>query len=224
MKMLWKLTKEAARYKGLYVLAILSTFALTLINLSAPKVLSAMTGVPIPGNLSGLREAEELHKDVIDKEILGIDLSDRETEFMKSNLIQLPVFCVLMLPYIFFGVVLFRNIIKNAQTKVDKCKYLCVALGAGTIIPDFLLKCDYGRWMFAIICYYCVVILALLAMKDKIVEQEFTSLTTSLSKKSPLSIVLLVYPVIFQPLYDVAICYVVANWAGKINDMFLHWW
>jgi len=45
MKMLWKLTKEAARYKGLYVLAILSTFALTLINLSAPKVLSAMTGV-----------------------------------------------------------------------------------------------------------------------------------------------------------------------------------
>ena len=45
MKMLWKLTKEAARYKGLYVLAILSTFALTVINLSAPKVLSAMTGV-----------------------------------------------------------------------------------------------------------------------------------------------------------------------------------
>lgn len=45
MKMLWKLTKEAARYKGLYILAILSTFALTLINLSAPKVLSAMTGV-----------------------------------------------------------------------------------------------------------------------------------------------------------------------------------
>jgi len=45
MKMLWKLTKEAARYKGLYVLAILSTLGLTVVNLSAPKVLSAMTGV-----------------------------------------------------------------------------------------------------------------------------------------------------------------------------------
>ena len=45
MKMLWKLTKEAARYKGLYVLAILSTLGLTIVNLSAPKVLSAMTGV-----------------------------------------------------------------------------------------------------------------------------------------------------------------------------------
>ncbi len=45
MKMLWKLTKEAARYKGLYVLAILSTLGLTVVNLTAPKVLSSMTGV-----------------------------------------------------------------------------------------------------------------------------------------------------------------------------------
>ena len=43
--MLWKLTREAARYKGLYVLAILSTIGLTAVNLTAPKVLSAMTGV-----------------------------------------------------------------------------------------------------------------------------------------------------------------------------------
>ena len=45
MKTLWKLTKEAARYKGLYVIAILSTFGLTMVNLIAPKVLSAMTGL-----------------------------------------------------------------------------------------------------------------------------------------------------------------------------------
>ncbi len=45
MKMLWKLTKEAARYKGLYVLAIFSTLGLTVINLTAPKILSSMTGV-----------------------------------------------------------------------------------------------------------------------------------------------------------------------------------
>lgn len=45
MKMLWKLTKEATRYKGLYVIAILSTLSLTAINLTAPKILSSMTGV-----------------------------------------------------------------------------------------------------------------------------------------------------------------------------------
>ena len=45
MKLLWKLTKEAARYKVLYVVAIFSHLALTFVNLTAPKVLSAMTGV-----------------------------------------------------------------------------------------------------------------------------------------------------------------------------------
>ncbi len=45
MKTLWKLTKEAARYKGLYIIAILSTFSLTAINLAAPKVLASMTGI-----------------------------------------------------------------------------------------------------------------------------------------------------------------------------------
>ena len=45
MKTLWELTKEAARYKGLYIIAILSTLSLTVINLSAPKVLSSMTAL-----------------------------------------------------------------------------------------------------------------------------------------------------------------------------------
>ncbi len=44
-KVLWKLTKEAARYKGLYVIAILATFGLTAVNLAAPKVLSTMVGI-----------------------------------------------------------------------------------------------------------------------------------------------------------------------------------
>ncbi len=45
MKTLWKLTKEATRYKGLYILSILATFGLTIINLTAPKILSSMTGI-----------------------------------------------------------------------------------------------------------------------------------------------------------------------------------
>lgn len=44
MKMIWKLSKEAARYKGYYVGAILATLCLTLVNLAAPRVLSMATG------------------------------------------------------------------------------------------------------------------------------------------------------------------------------------
>jgi len=45
LKTLWRLSREAVRYRALYVTAILSTLALTAVNLTAPKLLSAMTGI-----------------------------------------------------------------------------------------------------------------------------------------------------------------------------------
>ena len=45
MKMLWRLSREAIRYRMLYLIAILSTLGLTAVNLAAPKALSAMTGI-----------------------------------------------------------------------------------------------------------------------------------------------------------------------------------
>ncbi|MBQ3668838.1 MAG: ABC transporter ATP-binding protein [Clostridia bacterium] len=45
MRLLWRLSKEAIRYRTLYIVAIVSTLALTGINLAAPKVLSSMTGI-----------------------------------------------------------------------------------------------------------------------------------------------------------------------------------
>ena len=45
IKTLWRLSREAIRYRTLYVIAILSTLALTAVNLAAPRALSAMTGV-----------------------------------------------------------------------------------------------------------------------------------------------------------------------------------
>lgn len=169
---------------------------------------------------SSLRYDGTYHVDVVDKEILGIDLSDRETNFMKGNSVQLPIFCLIMSPYIVLGVVLFRNIIRAAETKIDKVKYLLVSVGAATIIPDFLLKCDYGRWVFAVICYYAVVIIALLALRDEIIEHELKKLMNSIKEKFPGAILLLGYPLIFQPLQDVAIFEFTAHWANKLIAMF----
>ena len=45
IKTLWRLSREAIRYRTLYTVAILSTLALTAVNLAAPKLLSAMTGI-----------------------------------------------------------------------------------------------------------------------------------------------------------------------------------
>ena len=53
MKLLLKLSREAVRYRGLYVLAILATLGLTVINLAAPRVLSSMTGIVSSGVTEG---------------------------------------------------------------------------------------------------------------------------------------------------------------------------
>ncbi len=45
MKLLFRLSREAVRYKKLYIIAILSTLLLTGVNLAAPKVLSGMTAI-----------------------------------------------------------------------------------------------------------------------------------------------------------------------------------
>ncbi len=45
IKTLWRLSREAIRYRTLYIVAILSTLALTAVNLTAPKLLSSMTGI-----------------------------------------------------------------------------------------------------------------------------------------------------------------------------------
>ncbi len=60
MKLLLKLSKEAVRYRGLYVMAILATLGLTLVNLASPRVLSSMTGIVSRGvtenDLSTIRD------------------------------------------------------------------------------------------------------------------------------------------------------------------------
>ncbi len=45
MKTILKLSKEAARYKGYYVGAILATLLLTIVNLIAPRVMSKAVGM-----------------------------------------------------------------------------------------------------------------------------------------------------------------------------------
>ncbi len=56
MRLLWRLSREAIRYKKLYMIAIISTLLLTVVNLAAPKLLSSMTGIVERGvDENGLR-------------------------------------------------------------------------------------------------------------------------------------------------------------------------
>lgn len=173
---------------------------------------------------ASLHYAGYFHSDVIDHEILGIDLSSRELQFRVINFVEFPIYLILVYPYIYYGFKFFKNIIKSANNKVQKWKYILVSIGAGTILPDLLLKCDYGRWMFALVCYYCVVMISLIGMGDPIIQTELKEITYSIKQKWPVSVVLLGYPILLQPFLDVEICSISYAIAEKLNNIFLHLW
>ena len=61
MKLLWRIAKEAKKYRHLLIIAILSTVALTAVNLIAPRFLSKMVSIVAGGMTpAGLRQIFQL--------------------------------------------------------------------------------------------------------------------------------------------------------------------
>lgn len=165
----------------------------------------------------------KFHKDVVDKEILGVDLSAREVAWHLMNLVQFPIFLILFMPYIVMVWKFFRGCLQSVTDKKDKLNYFLLAAGVLAILPDMLFKVDFGRWVFCMICYYCVVVLALITTKDQIILTQLQASKERITAR-PWAIFLLIYPVFFQPLMDVSICQMTAMLAGILNNNFLHFW
>ena len=164
------------------------------------------------------------HDTLIDHEILGIDLSDVEYPYRVMNWIEIPFFVAIISPYIVLVVKLFRRILARAQGKADRLKYGFLAVAAGTLLPLFLMKCDYARWVFALISYYCMIFLALVAMGDRIVAEELTGIFTEIKEKYPFAILLLLLPALLTPFWDVHINGLLRGISNPINETFLNLW
>lgn len=164
------------------------------------------------------------HDTLIDHEILGIDLSDVEYPYRVMNWIEIPFFIAIISPYIVLAVKLFRRILTRAQGKTERLKYGFLAIAAGTLLPLFLMKCDYARWVFALISYYCMIFLALVAMGDRIVAEELTGIFTEIKEKYPFAILLLLLPALLTPFWDVHINGLLRGISNPINETFLNLW
>ena len=70
-------------------------------------------------NAKKLCKNGKIHQDVVDKEILGIDLTGREIKYHRMNAVQFPIFAVMMLPYIVLMVRLFKNLIRKATQNIS---------------------------------------------------------------------------------------------------------
>ena len=65
------------------------------------------------------RDGKTIHTDVIDKEILGIDLTKREIPFHLQNAVQFPIFALLISPYIVLLVGFLKRMIQKQKTTLQ---------------------------------------------------------------------------------------------------------
>lgn len=174
-------------------------------------------------------EAEKLsydgiyHSTLLYHEVLGIDLASTEEEFSRVNAVQILMCGIVCLPMLVFAVRFFAGLIKKAKGALEKWKYLAVALGAATILPDFLLKIDYGRWMAAVVVYYVGIVLALLAMKDPVMEAQVRESGESLIRRPGMALWLMIV-LLLLPFLDVNIDPFFRHLGSIVNRNFLHWY
>ena len=136
-------------------------------------------------------------------EILGLDVHEDESFWHLQNKIELPIFLVLIVPYLLLVFMFLKNIFKNCGKK-NIFIYLVVVCGSLTLLPEWILKVDYGRYVYATVFYYFVIVMALVCMKDRVITDALNSIKGVLSK-SKFSALLIVYPILFMPLYDTEI-------------------
>lgn len=154
---------------------------------------------------SSLAHDGVVHTNLMMHEILGESPFVNEWAEHVHNFQEFPVLIILMLPYLVIAFRFFINTIREAKGAY-KLKYLAVAVGSATILPDLIVKIDYGRWMFSIVFYYFMTILVLLALKDNIIVHNFNREVERMKQKPALTIALMIYPVLFTPFKDVFIC------------------
>lgn len=163
------------------------------------------------------------HETLIAHEILGVDLSGVEHAYHMKNLAEIVIFAIITLPYIIYLFKIFIKLFKRSESFTELLKYLALAFGSFTMLPDFLIKVDYGRWILSVSTYY-IVMLLLFNILDVKTRDVLNEQIEEIRKKGVWSLVLFIYPAILVPLYDVNIDQITAMIGHVINRDLLHWW
>lgn len=158
----------------------------------------------IVSNAKAIALDGDYHKGLIRAEILGVDLTAEERKYRSCNIEEIIAFSILFMPYIVVLIQFLRGLVKHAVDRREKLKYWAVSIGALTMLPDFLLKVDFGRWVYAVINYYMITIICLLTVHDENVENQIQKVAEKIHKK-PWGIFFLVYPILFVPFNDIVI-------------------
>ena len=216
--------KGKIKYSILFILSFIGASALFLyLNFFAHTSDMSIYNNVVEEAIVLSKEDEGYHMALLQHEVLGIDPTTSEWEHHLKNFVEFPFFAIIMLPYIILVIRIFVNTIRETTENKDKFKYIILALGVLTLVPNLILKVDYGRWMFSIIVYYILIFAFLIAIKDKqvipVLNREIDKI-----KAKPFVFIFYVLPLMVTPMWDVNISMVSAHLAGDLNNNLLHLW
>ena len=149
-------------------------------------------------------DGESYNETIVRHEILGEDVFQDEMKYHIYNYEDFPVFLLLFAPYIVIGLHFFIRLFRTTESW-NRLMYLIIFVGAGTILPQMILKVDYGRYMFSTFFYYILVVMVLFAMGDIRIGVQLENTKCAIKERTSVPLVLLVYPVFLTPFYDVII-------------------
>jgi hypothetical protein len=206
---MWEEQGKMRRYYGILLAVVLCLEAGLFLYFEVLRQPISMDAYQqIVDKANGLSEKGAIEKDaysLLKSELLGEDVFADEWVWHTKNYAETPIFLLLFLLYIIIFVFFFRRLFHKAANAIERWKYAAVALGIATILPELVLKVDYGRWMFCIIAYYCLVILCLLANDDRKITETLRETVASIRGRIPFAWILLLYPMLFVPFRDVYI-------------------
>lgn len=147
-----------------------------------------------------------VHEQVLQHEILGNDIYGMEEEFHRWNREDLPIFLVLFSPFLVFGIRFFRDYAKKNKTVAEKWTGLAVLIAPLTLLPEILLKVDFGRYIFSICFYYLAIVLMLMALKDQQVITTVKTWRDKMAAHKLMACMALLYLFLFLPFRGYRIC------------------
>ena len=165
------------------------------------------------------KSGNDYNETILNHEILGQGVFEEEIKYHIINLRELPFFLITFCPYIIIFVIFAKRLLRG-EKGVRLLGYLSVVLGGLTLLPEMILKVDFGRYAYYTFFYYILVTISLIVMGDSKTIDVFNSVKQSINKKISFGKLLIVYPLIFMPFSD----WFISDITLRLCDIFLPGW
>ncbi len=165
------------------------------------------------------KSGNDYNETILNHEILGQGVFEEEIKYHIINLRELPFFLITFCPYIIIFVIFAKRLLRG-ERGVRLLGHLSVVLGGLTLLPEMILKVDFGRYAYYTFFYYILIVICLIVMKDKKTMEVFNGVKQTVNERISFGKVLIVYPLIFMPFSD----WFISDITLRLCDIFLPGW